>query len=506
MSNKKVIQYSTRDFLTALADIESDPELRKFPARFKRMNAGVTDSINNNMNAIFNALILRTAYSRPILQDLLQLIDYQMSWKRTAIATVQITVESSATPYIIPKADCIFGTAGTVDQASIQFESREDISVPALTTLISRTLYAQTTQPQRNIGVTDGSNFQEIDLPDIDILPETLVITINGNNYDLVDSFAESSATDKHFRVYFRSDGSSYIQLPGVDQVDNTSFGQVPPPGQTVYADYATGGGAVTNVAENTITEYLGNDSNIVSVNNGSKATGGLDEETIQNAVTIAPLRARTTKYFINRSTGIAIAKEVSGVLYADVVRVSPLNCQCFVIPVGGGVASSQLLQEVQDLLIARSPLEEIEVTAFTASYLTTFVNMQIKLLPGYLFSDVAKFASLAVCQTLHVLGQYIYEVYASNGIQSAIDEINSTYSPITGYSYTVGDSSGIIRILENVETAVVSKPRLVTELYMALAYVDGLDYANILAPNSDLVPSSGSITNVSTITQTQIN
>ncbi|ATN95054.1 putative baseplate assembly protein [Leptospira phage LE4] len=506
MSNKKVIQYSTKDFLTALADIESDPELRKFPARFKRLHAGTVDAINNNLNAVFNSIILRTAFSRPILQDILQLIDYQMSWKKTSVATIQITVVSSATPYVILKADCIFGTAGTVDQASIQFESREDIAVPALTTLISRTVYSQTTQPQRTIGVTDGSNFQEIDLPDLDILPETLFITINGNQYDLVDSFAESASTDRHFRIYFRSDGSSYIQLPGVDQVDNTSFGQVPPQGQTVYANYATGGGANTNVSANTITEYLGTDSNIVSVNNGSPASGGLDEETIQNAVTIAPLRARTTRYFINRSTGVAVAKEIDGVLYADIVKVGALSCECYIIPVGGGIASSQLLQEVEDLLVSRSPLEEIEVNAYTASYLTTFVNMQIKLLPGFSYADVAKFSSLAVCQTLHVLGQYIFEVYASNGVQSAIEEINSIYGPIIGYTFTIADSSGIIQILGNVETAVVSKPRKISEIYMALGFVQGLDYANIVAPNSDLVPNNGSITNVSTVTLTQVN
>lgn len=81
------IQYTSRTYLTILADINADPELKDKPEWFKRMIAGVGDMLSMINNATANQSFLRTAFTRQAVADLCELIDYTLSAQTTSDGT-----------------------------------------------------------------------------------------------------------------------------------------------------------------------------------------------------------------------------------------------------------------------------------------------------------------------------------------------------------------------------------------------------------------------------------
>ncbi|TGL39621.1 hypothetical protein EHQ53_13955 [Leptospira langatensis] len=499
------ISYSSRDYSAVLSQIDADTDLKQQPARFKISLAAVFDVLSNALNAIANSLFIRTSFSRPQLQDVLSLIDYSMSWKQTASVPMTVNIDPSATasgPYTVLKSNLIFGTVSSISKPQVRFEARDNLTFSMGTSISSVQVFGQTTQAQKNIGTTDGSSWQQFDLPDLDVLEETLTLTIGSDTYTLVDSFINSLVTDTVFRLYYRSDGTSYVILPGVDTQTGKSYGKVPITGTTVYANYAIGGGLDTNVDPNTITEYLGNDLNVTSAINGIASTGGSEEETIDNAKAIAPIALRGVNYFINQSTGIAIAKSITGVLDCFIYNDGLLSVSCVLIPIGGGLPSADLKTQVQTALIERSPLEEITVNMVEPIYISTAVQLNVAVLQGTVLSDITKFINLAVLFRADKYGQYIKTAYISQGLSSAIDLINSTWGSLIGDTFSITDSSQLIRILDNVPTISFSETLQPEDLISAVqGFVTGIDYVKLISPSSPVVVGSSGIVGITGIT-----
>jgi hypothetical protein len=116
MSQKNTINYATRDFINLVAQFNSDVQLKQSPAWIKNMIGGAFDVLNNTLNALANSMFIRTAYARTVLQDVLQLVDYQLDWKQNAsvLETVNINPALTATSsYTILKANLKFQSSGT---------------------------------------------------------------------------------------------------------------------------------------------------------------------------------------------------------------------------------------------------------------------------------------------------------------------------------------------------------------------------------------------------------
>lgn len=494
-----VIDYSSRDFQSVISQIDSDSELKEQPSRFKIMIAGVFDVLNNTLNAVLNSLFIRTSFSRSAMQDLLNLIDYQMSWKKTSYADVTLTIDSAATissSYTFLKSNLIFGTISTTSKEQVRFEALEDVIFPISTTVTTVRVYAKTTKDIANIGTSNGGSWQIFDLPDLDILKEYLTLTIGSDTYTLVDTFANSSNTDTHFRIYFRSDGSSYIKLGGIDSVSSTQYGKIPTNGTTIYANYSTGGGSNTIVEPATITEYLGNDSYFVSATNPAKSIGGQEEETIDNAKEIAPLLARTSGYFINESTGIALAKTIDGVLQATVIHEGLSQVGVYIVPVGGGLPSTTIKTNVQTLLSERSILGEITVNIYDPIYVPTSISINAKILSGYSINSVQNFIKLSIMVRLSEIAKSIIEDFNQNGLDSAISKINAYWYSIIGYNFnTLSDGSQISKILLNTKTNQFNRDLQPEDLIGAIeGFVEGIDYIKILTPSSTITAGNGGL------------
>jgi hypothetical protein len=497
INNKRPISYSTRDYNTVLSQIESDAELKEYPTRFKRLLAGVFDVINNTINAVANALIPSTAYDRTILQDILALFGYDLGWKSTSNTLLEISINPDLTihgSYTLIKDDIIASTPSTISRRELKFEARSNLVFPQSTSSSSIIVYQQESQPEKSLNPTDGTSWQKLDLPDLDILPETIILKINNEIYYRVINFASSLPTDRHYKIYFRSDGSSYIKLGGVDQKTGVQFGFIPTAGQQVLIEYAVGGGSDTNVALGEVNRYLGTNSNVLSVINSTNGQGGAPEESILNAVELTPLRLRSgAGYFINESSAIALAREISGVLDVLVVKTGLLAVDIYVIPNGGGLPTVDLKNAVKTKLEKASLMEEVIVTTRDPQYIDIGIIINAKLISGIEPIDVIPYLALMAFLKSTEFGRLIYGEYYSGGINRAIAIINQ-FSPTIGYTYGISGSAKIKALLDNVPLLGSGKSLHPEDFIRYSAFVTGIDYIKVISPSSEIVLSTGQV------------
>ncbi len=505
---QNVVRYSTRDYNSVVQQFNDEPVLKDQPERMKRGPASVFDTLSNTLNAVANMLFTSTVFSRTHAQILFDLLDYHLAWKTPSSCTERFTISGTG-PLTIAKADLVGSTVGTVTQNAVRFEARESLVIGSGASYGDIVCYAQETRPQQNIGKTDGSNFQQVELPDLDVIDDTNQITIDGNSYNRVNTFANSTGTDYHYLLFFRSDGSSYIVLGGENTQDNSEFGFKPPADIDIYADYAVGGGTDTNI-ENTgeVTEYLGTNVNVSAVTNTTAATGGLDEETLENARNIAPIRLRSAEFFSNESTGLALLKtEVSGFLNGQIVITGLMEVDAYIVPVGGGAPSAGLITEVQDLLEERSYLEQVTATGYSANYINQAISAEVSMLSGYAYADKEKYMELALALRSSEISLGIYEVYYSTGVADAIDRINSDFAALLPYLIGGGDFTNesdavqIERLLKNIPFQSFGENLNPEDLSTAVqGFVTGVDRCEMLAPTSPVTVPAGSISRPSSI------
>ena len=94
-NNTNPIQFTSRSYQTILNDINSDAELVEKPNWFKRLIAGLGDTISIWLNALANLLYLRTAFTRNSVQDLCELIDYDLSPQTTSSGMVLFYINTA---------------------------------------------------------------------------------------------------------------------------------------------------------------------------------------------------------------------------------------------------------------------------------------------------------------------------------------------------------------------------------------------------------------------------
>lgn len=508
MSNKQVINYSTRDYNGVISQIDSDSQLKEQPTRWKRAIAGIFDVINNTINSVVNALAIRTAFDRTIMQDVLGLIGYDLAWKETSSVLLKIVIDASATvsgSYVLNKADIIASTVGTTSKLPLRFEARANLTFSIGTTESSILVYQQTTQELVTIGQTNAANWQTIELPFVDILKETMVLKVGLTEYTRVANFAKSNSTDKHYKVYYRSDGTAYVKFGGIDTKTSTQYGYIPSAGQNVTLVCAVGGGSISRIGIGELSDYLGADVNVISIENEVASTGGEDEETIENAREVAPLSIRAVSgQYTNESTGLAIARAIPGVLDAQLVKTGRLTIDAYIIPSGGGLPSSDLKTLVSSTLQEASILQEISVTSKDPLYINTNITSLVRLLPGYNSDDVLPYIKLAQVLRSSEVGRSVYGVYYSYGLSDAIEEINDLYGVLLSATFNLSDDGAQIeRLLDNVAYQRAGLGLSAEDLVIASGFVYGLDTIRITNPGSEIPATSGYITKPTDVTVT---
>ena len=183
----------------------------------------------------------------------------------------------------------------------------------------------------------------------------TMSLKIGSYKWKLVETFAYSKPTDKHFIVTVNSD-----DIPVIVFGDGI-FGAKPTAGSiiTAVSCYITQG-VVGNIAAGAITEVptvVSTSVSDASCSNINAAAGGSNYESFEQLKEHIPLSVKTLGVAVTKQDFIDYAKQVPGVNKAKLEYQCGRKMTMYISPDNGAVASSTLCTRVHNYLMQFAPL-----------------------------------------------------------------------------------------------------------------------------------------------------
>lgn len=183
----------------------------------------------------------------------------------------------------------------------------------------------------------------------------SMSLQIGGETWVLVDTFAKSKPTDKHFMVSVDESLIPYIMF------GDGTFGKKPAAGAKItnVVFYLTNG-AQGNVKSNTITSVpsvISSSITDATVSNAYDAGGGSNYENFTMLKEHIPLSVKTLGVAITKEDFESLAMLVDGVNKAKADYECGRKLTVYISPDGGAVASSELINRVYNLLSQRAPM-----------------------------------------------------------------------------------------------------------------------------------------------------
>ena len=286
--------------------------------------------------------------------------------------------------------------------------------------------YQQEQKDAVSIGSSDGNTpWQTFSLPDEKILQETLVVTINDEIWTRVDDFSESVPTSKHYRLDYNNDYTAKIVF------GNGMYGAIPE-NFPIYAQYAVGGGANTNINTlNAINVYSGGAEKIEGVCNSTVMNGGTDQESIESAKILAPASLKTRDRFVTVDDGLILIYRtgLSSIAYIQSNYYGSLSCRVQCVANGGGNLSAQNKSYIQQYLKDRSVLGSVDVRVVDTVFLPQSLTLNVSLNAGYTLQQVEPYLQICCKLFFTECGKEIIDMYESTGLARAVDLINQIFS-----------------------------------------------------------------------------
>lgn len=367
---------------------------------------------------------------------------YGMPVKRYtgAVASVSILVTTHASVKTIQKGTK-FSYSGN------NYILWEDLSFsPSTTDLTADVQYGE--YETITVGVSNGTAYQIFLIPSTTVQDKMVRFLVNESGRTLSedpsgyvewtqkDSLIMSYKTDKDYRLVL-NENEQYEAHFG----DDLSGKQLVN-GAIVIAEILTMPAAY--VANNYGNIPAGNintcsDSDVVTVTQIDDASGGTDKESISSIARNLPQWVSTADRCVSEADYRYVSRRVSGVEDAIVNQVGS-NVEVYVIPSGGGVASTALKNKVADYLEPRR-MPQLSVTVLNPASVSVNASVEITVLENKSRSVVRSLAYDAIVNLLSSpteVGKYVT-------IQSAYVALNSVSgvkgSEVTAF-YKATDSS----------------------------------------------------------------
>lgn len=183
----------------------------------------------------------------------------------------------------------------------------------------------------------------------------SMSLQIGGETWVLVDTFAKSKPTDKHFMVSVDEALNPYIMF------GDGTFGKKPAAGAKItnVVFYLTNG-TQGNAKSNTITSVpsvISSSITDATVSNAYDAGGGSNYENFTMLKEHIPLSVKTLGVAITKEDFESLAMLVDGVNKAKADYECGRKLTIYISPDGGAVASSELINRVYNLLSQRAPM-----------------------------------------------------------------------------------------------------------------------------------------------------
>jgi hypothetical protein len=306
-----------------------------------------------------------TALQRSSLIALGKIIGYELRGSVPASVDLKFFIATPATSKVLIPAGTKVQTkgGGAAGESPVKFETAEDAEIDIGETEVVVGAFQGETFTE-DLGLSTGIASQRYTLARTGIIDDSQELWVDeGLGYALwaeVQSFAVADNDDKVYTVG-RTDEEGMTIFLG----DNVQ-GAIPPPGAAIRAKYRVGGGLSSNVGAGTITvvtDAIYNEALEavpIQVINEEDASGGEDPISIEEARRMGPLYARTNETAVTLEDYETLAENYPGVATASAEEIfSACACGCGVrvtiMPTGGGVPSSILLESLKEYLLERS-------------------------------------------------------------------------------------------------------------------------------------------------------
>lgn len=249
--------------------------------------------------------------------------------------------EVAPSPIVIP--------AGTKVQTAqlIEFLTLEEVTIGIGEISVEADIKQWTHVEKFIYGQSDGSANQIIDL-EANVADNSIAVTVAGSQiFTAVDTFAFSVLEDRHFVAGLNTDKLMSIRF------GDDITGEIPQSAANIELEYYTSLGKSGNVAANTIVEIVDSISLpgalTIQCYNDDPTNGGSDVESLEDLRKNIPLSIRTKMRAVTEQDYRDIASLAPGVAKSDVAFDITTGVTVYIVPVGGGIASSVLLDSVTD-------------------------------------------------------------------------------------------------------------------------------------------------------------
>lgn len=310
--------------------------------------AGLIEQVNYYIDQLMRESFLPTARRYTSAVNLTRIIDYRIKAANPASTDLRVTLlNASDEPYSIQYGQSELIPEGTeIIINSLPFVTTKDITIqyPFNEALVP---VAQFTLNEESFNITDSAPNMVFSLG-TDYVHNSMSVTINGTPWTLVTTFGKSTSDDTHFIIDIKADGIAYLQFgDGVN-------GAIPINGDLVVLSWKKTSGPAGNLVAQSINEISDTLVTLtyatkIQLVNYNNITSGAAYENLERIKTNAPLSLRTLDRAVTKQDYIDVAKMHPGVNKANINYTCGKFVELFISPVGGGIASSALLDEVTD-------------------------------------------------------------------------------------------------------------------------------------------------------------
>lgn len=352
------------------------------------MFAAIAEVLHYYIDTKAREFFLGTARRYSSVQALGRLVGYYPHGATAATTDLVITrILSLNTSYTVPADTTITTSDGTV------WSVAEDVHILANVGLVRIPLIQHRPLNLDGMLGTIVQNVNSISLPP-DVIPSgeyyehgTLKLSIDSEQWTLVDTFAYSNSTDKHFRVELSESGTILVVF------GDGIFGSIPDGIISSASCYITKG-SNGNVEAGSITSIPSPlSTNMWKGSNEFTASGGTDYETIESMRERIPLQARTQGVAITKRDYEDLALSVPGVAKAKVDYKCGRKVAMYIFPKDSTTnsnlqAANTLKQKVWDKLNPYLPLTTI-LKVFSMGTSNMFLDIDVTGKPNYKKEDI---------------------------------------------------------------------------------------------------------------------
>lgn len=350
----------------------TDFDVANFGTILIELFAFVADVLTHTQDAQARERFVATLTQRKSLIAIARTYGYTIPGPSAATASVAFTLGA------VPAADVTIpaGTEVRTPEISdpVRFQLLEDVTIASGANPPTASGDVEHSRTHSATFAANALAGQDVLLDRSPFLDGSAVVSATNGAYSEVNSFLESSSTDRHFVVLVDQNDRATIRFG--DGIRGAA------PTGTITVVYKTGGGRVGNVeagrirvCEGSFQDSDGRSVRVV-VTNAARASGGAERQTIEQARLALPESIRAGNRSVTREDFEINARRVPSIARALMTTINEDPAVeenagiLYLVPVGGGDPTGPQLAAVETMVTETyPPTLTFEVTVLGAEY-----------------------------------------------------------------------------------------------------------------------------------------